>query len=179
MASMPSALPDSEVIAQVCVIVLGLIVVWDAYWLTRQRIDIPNLGELPNGGFAWESERRNEIFRQWANLVTIAAMMVLPWMLAEISETPTTWIYIWDGLLFLHLLSLFLSKRYAVTSTHLFADGQRYEWERLRLPKHQSRHRIILLRKGWGPFAPLPLGGKRTILAIALERITILLSEEE
>lgn len=179
MASIPSALPDSEVIAQVCVIVLGLIVAWDGYWLTRQRIDIPDLGELPNGGFAWESERSNEIFRQWANLVTIAAMMVLPWLLAEMSETPTFWIYIWDVLLFLHLLSLFLSKRYAITTTHLFADGQRYEWERLRLPKYQSRRRILLLRKGWGPFAPLPLGGNRAVLPIALERITTLLSEEE
>ena len=179
MASIPAALPDSEVVAQVCVTILGLIVAWDAYWLTRQRMDIPDLGELPNGGFAWESESGNEVFRQWANLITIAAMMALPWMLAEMSDTPTIWIYVWDGLLLLHLFSLFLSKRYAITSTHLFADGQRYEWERLRLANYQSHRRIMLLRKGWGPFAPLPLGGSRSVLSIVLERIELLLSEEE
>ena len=45
---------------------------------------------------------------------------------------------------------LLVPKRYAITSTHLFADGQRYEWSRLVLPKRQPKHRIMLLRKGWG-----------------------------
>jgi len=47
-----------------------------------------------------------------------------------------------------------------VTSTHLFADGQRYEWKKLRLAKRQPKRRIMLLRKGWGIFGPLPVGGK-------------------
>ena len=41
----------------------------------------------------------------------------------------------------------------------LVADGQRYEWSKLRLAKKQPKRRIMLLRKGWGIFGPLPLGG--------------------
>ena len=40
------------------------------------------------------------------------------------------------------------------------ADGQRYEWKKLRLAKRQPKRRIMLLRKGWGIFGPLPVGGK-------------------
>ena len=60
--------------ALIAVCVLGAIVAWDAYWLTRQRQDIPNLGELPNGGFAWTSEGPQEVIRQWGNLASMAAM---------------------------------------------------------------------------------------------------------
>ena len=138
MVELSNNLPDSELIAQFCVIILGLIVAWDGYWLTRQRIDIPELGDLPNSGFAWESNQQQEISRQWANLLTLGAMMSLPWMLAELSDTPMIYVWIWDVLLALHLVSLLVPKRYAITSTHLFADGQKYEWNRLRLPKKLS-----------------------------------------
>jgi hypothetical protein len=79
----------------------------------------------------------------------------------------------------LHLISLLIPKRYAITSTHMFADGQRFEWERLRLPQKQPKRRLILLRKGWGPFAPLPLGGSYSNLAIAHRRIQSILGQEE
>ena len=74
---------------------------------------------------------------------------------------------------------LLIPKRYAVTSTHLFADGQRYEWNRLRLAKKQPKKRIMLLRKGWGPFGPLPLGGDRSALDKAALLIVTILQEEE
>ena len=179
MVELSSSLPDPELIAQLCVITLGLIVAWDGYWLTRQRIDIPTLGELPNSGFAWESNQQQEISRQWANLLTLGVMMSLPWMLAELSDTPVIYVWIWDILLALHLVSLLVPKRYAITSTHLFADGQRYEWNRLRLPKKQPKKRIMLLRKGWGPFGPLPLGGKIATLAVVAQKILSILKEEE
>lgn len=179
MAELASALPDPEPMAQFCVAVLAAIVVWDAWWLSRQRIDIPSLGELPNSGYAWESNQSQEVSRQWANLMTMGAMMVLPWMLAELSNTPILWVWIWDLLLALHLISLLIPKRYAVTSTHLFADGQRYEWSRLKLAKKQPKKRIMLLRKGWGPFGPLPLGGEKKSLSMALELINSILNEEE
>ena len=86
-------------------------------------------------------------------------MMVLPWALLEASDTPVIYAILWDVFLGLHLISLLVPKRYAITSTHLFADGQRYPWERLRLAKRQPKRRIMLLRNGWGPFGPLPLGG--------------------
>ena len=179
MTEFTSALPDPETMAQFCVAVLAVIVAWDAWWLGRQRIDIPELGDLSNGGFAWESNQSQEVSRQWANLMTMGAMMVLPWMLAELSNTPIIWVWIWDILLAIHLVSLLIPKRYAVTSTHLFADGQRYECNRLKLPKKQPKKRIMLLRKGGGPFGPLPLGGDRNALDKAANLIVTILQEEE
>ena len=152
-------LPSAEHVAFVAVAVLAGIVAWDAYWLTKQRRDVPELGSLPGGGFAWESEGVHEMVRQWGNLGSMAAMMVLPWALLEASETPIIYAVLWDVFLALHLISLLIPKRYAITATHLFADGQRYPWERLRLAKRQPKRRIMLLRNGWGPFGPLPLGG--------------------
>ena len=105
------------------VLILGAIVAWDAWWLTRQHRDIPQFGQLPNNGYAWKSERNHEMFRQWANLGSMAAMMALPWGFASFSDTPITYVIIWDVLLGVHIISLLVPKRYAITSTHLFADG--------------------------------------------------------
>ena len=162
-----SGLPSTELAAQVAVVVLALIVVWDAFWLTRQRRDVPTLGQLPNGGYAWASEGVHEAVRQWGNLGSMAAMMVLPWGLLGASNTPMVYAVIWDVLLSMHLISLLIPKRYAITRTHLFADGQRYAWDRLRLASKQPKRRIMLLRKGWGVFGPLPLGGDADALTTA------------
>jgi len=99
-------LPSSERVALLAVVVLAGIVVWDAFWLTRQRKDIPELGNLPGGGFAWASEGVHEMVRQWGNLGSMAAMMVLPWALLEVSDTPLIYAIVWDVLLSLHLISL-------------------------------------------------------------------------
>ena len=123
------ALPSAEHVAMAAVVVLAAIVVWDAYWLTKQRRDVPELGSLSGGGFAWASEGVHEMVRQWGNLGSMAAMMVLPWALLEASNTPIIYAILWDVFLALHLISLLIPKRYAITSTHLFADGQRYPWE--------------------------------------------------
>ena len=164
-------LPSVENVATLAVAVLAGIVAWDAYWLTKQRRDVPELGQLPGGGFARESEGVHEMVRQWGNLGSMAAMMVLPWALLEASNTPIIYAILWDVFLGLHLISLLIPKRYAITSTHLFADGQRYPWERLRLAKRQPKRRIMLLRNGWGPFGPLPLGGAPDSLGVAREYI--------
>jgi hypothetical protein len=108
----------------------------------------------------------------------MAAMMALPWGLVELSNTPIFYPILWDALLSLHLISLLIPKRYAVTKTHLFADGQRYEWKRLKLSKSKTQRRIILLRKGWGIFAPLPLGGNYHDLVEAKSRIKQILQPE-
>ena len=76
MAEFTSALPDPETMAQFCVVVLAIIVAWDAWWLGRQRMDIPELGDLPNGGFAWESNQSQEVSRQWANLLTLSLIHI-------------------------------------------------------------------------------------------------------
>ena len=153
-------LPPSDTFAIFVIVILAGIVLWDAFWLTKQKRDIPNLGDLPNGGFAWASEGPQEVIRQWGNLFSMAAMMSLAWALISLSNTSIIYGIIWDILLALHIIYLLIPKRYAVTSTHLFADGQRYEWKKLRLAKRQPKRRIMLLRKGWGIFGPLPVGGK-------------------
>lgn len=170
---------SSDTVALIAVLVLGLIVLWDAFWLTRQRSDIPTIGELSNGGFAWKSEGPQEVIRQWGNLASMAAMMALPWALLSASETSFWYAVMWDVLLSLHLISLLIPKRYAVTRTHLFADGQRYDWRRLRLQHRQPARRIMLLRKGWGVFGPLPLGGSSSDLYVARSRIQLALDKEK
>ena len=160
------------------VILLASIVAWDAFWLTRQRQDIPQMGELTKGGFAWKSEGPQEVIRQWGNLASMAAMMALPWALLSASDTSIWYAVAWDVLLSLHLISLLIPKRYAVTRTHLFADGQRYDWKRLRLQQRQPARRIMLLRKGWGVFGPLPLGGSQNDLSVARSRIELALDSE-
>ena len=162
---------SANTVAAASVFILGLIVAWDAFWLTRQRADIPTLGELSNGGFAWQSEGPHEVIRQWGNLASMAAMIALPWALLGASNTSYWYAIIWDALLSLHIISLLIPKRYAITRTHLFADGQRYSWTRLRLARRQPTRRIMLLRQGWGIFGPLPLGGGQNDLSIARNRI--------
>ena len=152
-------LPSSDSFAVFIILILAGIVLWDAYWLTKQKRDVPEFGRLQNGGFAWPSEGPHEVIRQWGNLFSMAATMSLPWALISLSKTSVIYGVIWDLLLALHIIYLLIPKRYAVTSTHLFADGQRYEWSRMRLSKKQPKRRIMLLRKGWGIFGPLPLGG--------------------
>ena len=169
---------SADTAALFAVIILAGIVAWDAFWLTRQRQDIPQLGELKKGGFAWKSEGPQEVIRQWGNLASMAAMMALPWALLSASDTSIWYAVVWDALLSLHLISLLIPKRYAVTRTHLFADGQRYDWKRLRLQQRQPARRIMLLRKGWGVFGPLPLGGSQNDLSVARSRIEIALDSE-
>ena len=168
----------ANTVAAIAVFILGLIVAWDAFWLSRQRIDIPHLGELDNGGFAWKSEGPQEVIRQWGNLASMAAMMALPWALLGASNTSYWYAIVWDALLSLHIISLLVPKRYAITRTNLFADGQRYDWNRLRLARRQPARRIMLLRKGWGIFGPLPLGGEQNDLSKARSRIDLVLDSE-
>ncbi len=169
---------SADTAALFAVIILAGIVAWDAFWLTRQRQDIPQMGELKKGGFAWKSEGPQEVIRQWGNLASMAAMMALPWALLSASDTSIWYAVVWDALLSLHLISLLIPKRYAVTRTHLFADGQRYDWKRLRLQQRQPARRIMLLRKGWGVFGPLPLGGSQNDLSVARSRIGLALDSE-
>ena len=169
---------SADTAALFAVIILAGIVAWDAFWLTRQLQDIPQMGELKKGGFAWKSEGPQEVIRQWGNLASMAAMMALPWALLSASDTSIWYAVVWDALLSLHLISLLIPKRYAVTRTHLFADGQRYDWKRLRLQQRQPARRIMLLRKGWGVFGPLPLGGSQNDLSVARSRIELALDSE-
>ena len=157
MSNLSNALPDPVLMAQLCVITLAIIVAWDAWWLTKQRLHIPKLGNISETVYAWESNQAEEVSRQWANMMTVGAMMALPWALAELSDTPTIYVWVWDILLALHLISLLLPKRYAVTTTHLFADGQKYEWTRLSLPKNSLRNESCYCARVGSIWTPCPL----------------------
>lgn len=152
-------LPPPDLIGLMAVLVLAGIVVWDAVWLVRQSKLVPELGPAP-GGYAWSSGGAEEAIRHWGNLFSMAAMLVLPWGFIRMSDTSAMWAVVWDVLLLLHLVGLLVPKRYAVTRTHLIADGQRYAWERLKLADRQPRRRIMLLRRGWGIFGPLPIAAE-------------------
>ena len=89
----------------------------------------------------------------------MAAMLVLPWGFIRMSDTSAMWAVVWDVLLLLHLVGLLVPKRYAVTRTHLIADGQRYAWERLKLADRQPRRRIMLPSR-LGHFGPLPIAAE-------------------
>lgn len=153
------------------VLLAGAVVTWDLVRLARHRHAIPGLGNLPGGGYAWEASGPSEVARQWANLLTLGGMMVLPWPLAQGSGTSIGWVVTFDVLLMCLGIGMVLPKRYAVTRTHLFVDGHEVPWSRLRLAKRQPSNRLMLHRHGWGPLAPLPLGGNPLDLARARVRI--------
>ena len=89
----------------------------------------------------------------------MAAMMALPWALIGASDTSYWYAIIWDILLSLHLISLLIPKRFAVTRTHLFADGQRYDWKKLRLNAVNLHVALCFFEKGGGFLVRCHLGG--------------------
>ena len=68
---------------------------------------------------------------------------------------------------------MLLPKRYAITKTSVYADGQRLDWDKIKKidPEVSINKRIVLFREGWWIFAPLPLGGSKNELFIAKELI--------
>ncbi len=176
MTALVSLSPEAVSVAVVGLV--GAIVLYDGYRLRRMRAEVVTLGELGNGGWAWESNSEREVFRNGTSLLTLGIMMVLPWMLAESSGTPEFLVILFDLLLGLHCVWLMLPKRYAVTKTHLFADGFQYPFDALRWKGWSGGNRIVLQRKGWWLFAPLPLGGALSDLEQAAARIEALQSGE-
>ena len=164
-------LPNPNTVALVIVIIVSLIVLYDIWALYRNRHRVPKLGHLMNGGYAWSSSVSEELRRNGPNVLTMLTMMGLPWLLANKSGTSESFIVIFDILLFIHLVSLLMPKRYAITRTHLFADGHSYSWDYFNKLKWKKSQRLILQRKGWWIFAPLPLGGTPSDLREASDRI--------
>ncbi len=160
-------LPDPDLVGVLITSLVGIVVLWDIWLLWRRFDSIPKMGPLPNGGHAWSSTLEQEIARHWSSILALTIMMAAPWVLAATTDTSTWVVVVFDVLLFIHLIGMILPKRYAVTKTHLFSDGQRHEWDNLRLALKQPRGRILLQRKGWSIFAPLPLGGEPSELSIA------------
>ena len=164
-------LPQPNAVALTIVIIVALIVLYDVWALYSNRHRVPLLGYLTNGGYAWSSSVADELRRNGPNILTMLTMIGLPWLLANKSGTNEIYIVLFDILLFIHLISLLIPKRYAITRTHLFADGHSYSWNYFRELKWKKSQRLILQRKGWWLFAPLPLGGTDLDLKEAASRI--------
>ncbi len=168
---------------------VGLIVVYDLLHLYKNKKTVPKLGNLPLGGFAWSSTIEQEIFRNGPNILTLITMAILPWLLASPTLTPTWIVIIFDILLILLVITMLLPKRYAITKTSIYADGQRLGWESIKEldPEVSISRRIVLHREGWWIFAPLPLGGSKEELSVARELIIkaqsndwpVIINEEE
>ena len=165
------ALPQPNTIALIIVAIVALIVIYDVWALYRNRQRVPRLGNLTNGGYAWSSSINDELKRNGPNILTMITMIGLPWLLANKSGTDEVYIIIFDIFLLIHLVSLLVPKRYAITRTNLFADGHSYSWNYFNNLKWKKNQRLILQRKGWWLFAPLPLGGIESDLLEAVDRI--------
>ena len=172
-------IPDPNTVGAVITTIIGIVVVWDIFMLWRSFELVPELGPLDNGGHAWSTTAEQEVMRHWSSIMSIAVMMAAPWILAGSTGTSNRLIITFDVLLFAHLVGMLMPKRYAVTRTHLFTDGQTHEWQGLRLALKQPRGRIILHRKGWGIFAPLPLGGEAKDLSLARKWISAAMANNE
>ena len=153
-------LPDSDLVGGSITILVAAVGLWDV-WILWRRFDlVPRLGPLKNGGYAWASTTEQEMSRHWSSILALTIMMAAPWILAETTQTSVWLVVVFDILLGIHMAGMVIPKRYAASRTHLFCDGQKHEWEGLRLALKQPRGRILLHRKGWSIFAPLPLGGQ-------------------
>ena len=172
------ALASSETVAAAIVVLVAAVVLYDGHRLRQMQAEVPLLGNLTGGGWAWESNTNREVIRNGSSLLTISIMIALPWVFAESSGTPMTAVIAFDVLLGLHCIWLMLPKRYAVTSTHLFVDGFQHPWDSLRWTGWDGGNRLVLQRKGWWLFAPLPLGGDLRDLEQVAARIEALQSDE-
>jgi len=174
------ALPDPVSVGLVIIALVAIVVLYDLWRIWSSHSEVPNLGRLDNGGFAWASGAEHELTRDIPGLMTMAAMMVLPWFFADQSGTPIWLVLTFDVLLALHILGMLVPKRHAITSTHLHVDGHSIPWASLQPAKRQKKARIVLQRKGWWVLAPLALAGNPADLTEASRRIAeIFLSEEE
>ena len=165
-------------IAAAVVGLVAFIVLYDGWRVMQGRSRVDRLGRLSGGGFAWQTDAGRELVRNGSQLATLGVMMALPWMLSERSETPIWWLLLFDGLLALHCVWLVLPKRYAITRTHLFVDGFEHAWESLRWGGWEGGSRIVLQRRGWWLFAPLPLGGQPDDLVEVAARLEALFDDD-
>tara|TARA_B100001013_G_scaffold209434_1_gene127265 strand:- start:53 stop:646 length:594 start_codon:yes stop_codon:yes gene_type:complete len=172
------SLSSPSMIAAAVVGLVAFIVLYDGWRVMQGRSRVDRLGRLSGGGFAWQTDAGRELVRNGSQLATLGVMMALPWMLSERSETPIWWLLLFDGLLALHCVWLVLPKRYAITRTHLFVDGFEHAWESLRWGGWEGGSRIVLQRRGWWLFAPLPLGGQPDDLVEVAARLEALFDDD-
>ena len=172
-------LPNADFFAALVVFSLAIIVLWDGWMIWRSTMEIPSLGNLANGGFAWSSISNQRGLSTMGNLFSMAAMMVLPWSLASVTDTSIYWLIIWDVLLAIHLISLLVPKRYAVTlpiSLQMVRNilGMSSDC----LSANPKKGSFYIGRVG-GFSLHFPLEGPSKILKVVRKYIRSLLSEEQ
>ncbi len=153
------------------ILFVSVIVIIDAFRYFMMEREVPNLGILPNGGWAWSTTVRYEYERNWANVITLIVMGLMPWLLTPILDIPSLQLILFPLALFGMLILQIVPKRYAVTRDILSADGFTFDWDRIVWRGWDGGRRIVLQRNGWWLFAPLPLGGSPDDLEQAALRI--------
>ncbi|MDP6856208.1 MAG: hypothetical protein QGH13_01590 [Candidatus Thalassarchaeaceae archaeon] len=162
---------SSTVVGYIAIGFISAIVLLDGFRYLSMERGVPRLGVLPRGGFAWATTFRMEYERNWANVITILVMAIIPYLLNPILDIPTVQIILFPLVLGGMLLLQIVPKRYAITQDRLSADGFTFEWENVVWTGWKGGSRIVLQRRGWWVLAPLPLGGSKDDLEQAALRI--------
>tara|TARA_B100000902_G_scaffold112594_1_gene113821 strand:- start:8088 stop:8663 length:576 start_codon:yes stop_codon:yes gene_type:complete len=149
----------SSIVGFVAIGFVSAIVIFDGIRYFAMEREVPHLGILPRGGYAWSTTIRMEYERNWANVITILVMAIIPMLLNPILNIPSIQLLLFPLVLGGMLILQLVPKRYAVTKDRLSADGFTFDWENLVWTGWKGGTRIVLQRSGWWILAPLPLGG--------------------
>ncbi len=172
MSAISGIINDSSlVVGYVAIGFISAIVLIDGFRYLSMEREVPRLGNLPRGGYAWSTTVRMEYERNWANVITILVMAIMPKLLDPILNIPTIQIVLFPLVLGGMLVLQLVPKRYAVTKDRLSADGFTFDWENVVWTGWKGSSRIVLQRSGWWILAPLPLGGSKDDLEQAALRI--------
>ena len=162
---------SSSVVGFVAIGFISAIVLIDGIRYMSMEREVPRLGFLPRGGFAWSTTIRMEYERNWANVITILVMSIMPYLLDPILNIPTLQVILFPLVLGGMLVLQLVPKRYAITKDKLSADGFTFDWENVVWKGWKGGSRIVLQRSRWWILAPLPLGGSTEDLEQAALRI--------
>jgi len=149
----------SSIVGFVAIGFVSAIVIFDGIRYFSMEREVPRLGILPRGGYAWSTTIRMEYERNWANVITILVMAIIPMLLNPILNIPSIQLILFPLVLGGMLVLQLVPKRYAVTKDRLSADGFTFDWENVVWTGWKGGTRIVLQRSGWWILAPLPLGG--------------------
>ena len=161
----------SSTVGFVAIGFVSAIVIFDGIRYFTMEREVPFLGNLPRGGYAWSTTVRMEYERNWANVITILVMAIIPVLLNPILNIPEIQLILFPLILSGMLVLQLVPKRYAVTKDRLSADGFFFDWENIVWKGWKRGTRIVLQRRGWWILAPLPIGGSIQDLEQATLRI--------
>lgn len=161
----------SSTVGFVAIGFVSFIVIFDGIRYFTMEREVPFLGNLPRGGYAWSTTVRMEYERNWANVITILVMAIIPILLNPILNIPEIQLILFPLVLGGMLVLQLVPKRYAVTKDRLSADGFSFDWENIVWKGWKGGTRIVLQRRGWWILAPLPIGGSTEDLEQAALRI--------